>query len=304
MRLRRAGRASRGPINADVRRHPIVCESFTRETFQTVIPEDVRAEILTRLKKAETEHGVRILFAIESGSRAWGFASPNSDYDVRFIYMREPGWYQAVDLEERRDVIEYPIVDDIDLNGWDVRKALRLFWKSNPAFVEWIQSPIIYTEVSAFRTQSLRALPQIYAPDKGVYHYRSMAKTNYRGYLREPMVRLKKYFYVLRPLLAARWVESSGGAPPIEFDKLLTLLSDQEPVLNAIHVLLAQKRSTPELGMAPAVPVLNEFIEAALSKEIREAPRKSRSPRVVDLLNDIFHRTLCEYEATGSPLQS
>lgn len=103
-----------------------------------MIPEVVRAEILHRLRRTETENGVRILFAIEPGSRAWGFAPPNSDYDVRFIYMLEPRWYQAVDLEERRDVIEYPIIDDIDLNGWNVRKALRLFWKSSPAFVEWI----------------------------------------------------------------------------------------------------------------------------------------------------------------------
>jgi predicted nucleotidyltransferase len=169
-----------------------------------MIPDDVSAEIHTRLQRTEAEHGVRILFAIESGSRAWGFASPNSDYDVRFIYMREPKWYQAVDLEERRDVIEYPIVDDIDLNGWDVRKALRFFWKSNPAFVEWIQSPFVYLEKGEFLSKALQALPRIYAPEKGIYHYRSMAKTNYRGYLREPMVRLKKYFYVLRPLLAAK----------------------------------------------------------------------------------------------------
>jgi len=204
-----------------------------------------------------------------------------------------------VDLEERRDVIEYPIVDDIDLNGWDVRKALRLFWKSNPAFVEWIQSPIIYMETSGLRAQSLQALPQIYAPEKGVYHYRSMAKTNYRGYLKEPIVRLKKYFYVLRPLLAAKWVEERRSAAPIEFGTLLTLLSGQETVLNAIHTLLEQKRSTPELDMAPAVPVLNEFIEAALSQEVHDIPKKSRAPEVVDLLNEIFHSTLREYEVVN-----
>jgi uncharacterized protein len=149
---------------------------------------------------------VRTLFAVESGSRAWGFESPDSDYDVRFVYVHEPSWYQAVDLEERRDVIEYPIVDDIDLHGWDARKALRLFWKSNPAFVEWIQSPIVYLEQDAFRQKAIEALPTIYRPHNGIYHYRSMAKTNYRGYLQEPTVRLKKYFYVLRPLLAARWI--------------------------------------------------------------------------------------------------
>src|SRR3569623_3815539 len=116
-----------------------------------MISDEIRTEIMYRLGRAEEEHGVRILFAVESGSSAWGFASPNSDYDVRFIYAHEPSWYQAVDLEERRDVIENPIVDDIDLNGRDVRKALRLFWKSNPAFIEWILTTITYMYKSAFR---------------------------------------------------------------------------------------------------------------------------------------------------------
>lgn len=256
-----------------------------------MIDDDVRAEILRRLANAEAEHGVRILFAIESGSRAWGFASPNSDYDVRFVYMHEPSWYQAVDLEERRDVIEYPIVDDIDLNGWDVRKALRLFWKSNPAFVEWIQSPITYIERGDFRADALRALADVYSPEKGLYHYRSMARTTYRGQLQDPMVRLKKYFYALRPLLAARWVARTGHAPPIEFDRVLTMLDDMA-VLEAIAVLLAQKRAAPELGLAPAVPILNAFIEAELSDAPNEVPAKPQGERVIATLNTLFHDAL------------
>lgn len=126
-----------------------------------MIPDDIRREILQRLHTAEVEHGVRVLMAIESGSRAWGFASPNSDYDVRFIYVHPAHWYQAVDLEERRDVIEYPIVDDIDLNGWDLRKALRLYWKSNPALVEWLQSPITYMEHGGFRRAALALFNEV-----------------------------------------------------------------------------------------------------------------------------------------------
>lgn len=261
-----------------------------------MIADDIRTEVCRRLANAEDQHGVRILFAVESGSRAWGFESPNSDYDVRFIYMHEPSWYQAVDLEERRDVIEYPIVDDIDLNGWDVRKALRLFWKSNPAFVEWIQSPITYIERGNFRADALRALAEVYTPEKGLYHYRSMAKTNYRGYLREPMVRLKKYFYVLRPLLAARWVASTGQAAPIEFERLLTMLDDQA-VLDEIQSLLAQKRAAPELGLAPAVPVLNTFIETELNGLPGEVPEKPQGAKVVARLNKLFHDALMEHAA-------
>jgi len=260
-----------------------------------MIPEEIRAEVLARLARAETEHGVRILFAIESGSRAWGFASPNSDYDVRFIYMRVPEWYQAVDLEERRDVIEYPIVDDIDLNGWDVRKSLRLFWKSNPAFVEWIQSPITYIDRSLLRGAAKAVLPEIYSPEKGIYHYRSMARTNYRGYLREPMVRLKKYFYVLRPLLAARWIAKTGQAAPIEFETLLALLEQEPAVLTEVLSLLEQKRAAPELGLAPAVPILNAFIESELEGAPSVAPQKSHAPGVLGQLNGIFARVLEEY---------
>lgn len=264
-----------------------------------MIPEETGTEILQRLRSAEAEHGVRILLAVESGSRAWGFASPNSDFDVRFIYMRDPEWYQAVDLEERRDVIEYPIVDDIDLNGWDVRKALRLFWKSNPAFVEWLLSPITYIDESLFRRAALALLPGVYSPVKGVWHYRSMARTNYRGYLREPVVRLKKYFYVLRSLLAARWIARTGRAAPIEFERLLALLQDEPAVLSEVHLLLERKRNTPELGLAPAVPLLNMFIEAELEGGTVDVSQKSPVPRpkAIDQLNRLFHRVLEEHRA-------
>lgn len=142
-----------------------------------MIPTDVRAEIMRRLARTERKEGVRIVLAIESGSRAWGFASPDSDFDVRFIYARPREWYLAVDLEERRDVIEYPITDEIDLNGWDIRKALRLFWKSNPAFIEWIQSPIKYIEVGGFAQGARRLLSSVHSGESGIHHYRSMAKT-------------------------------------------------------------------------------------------------------------------------------
>ena len=263
-----------------------------------MIDPGIRAEIVHRLEQAETEHGVRILFAIESGSRAWGFASPDSDYDVRFIYMHAPQWYQAVDLEERRDVIEYPIVDEIDLNGWDIRKALRLYWKSNPAFVEWIQSPITYLELGDFRSNAIEMLPGVYAPVKGVHHYYSMARTNYRGYLREAVVPLKKYFYVLRPLLAARWLMQTGSAAPIEFERLLCLLDDEPEVLAEVHGLLERKRNTPEIGRAAAIPLLNAFIE----RELPDSPApslpatgKSSPSEVIDRLNALFHQTLREF---------
>ena len=254
-----------------------------------MIPEAVHIEILRRMRAAEEEHGVRILLAVESGSRAWGFASPDSDYDARFIYVHPQDWYLSVGLEERRDVIEYKIVDDIDLNGWDVRKALRLFRKSNPAFVEWIQSPIIYVEHGTFAAEVRKLLPAVYSCTSGVHHYRSMAKTNYRGYLKADQVPLKKYFYVLRPLLAVRWLERYGCAAPIEFDKLLHLIADHRDLVADIEALLARKRAAPEMGLAPPVQRINEFIEGELERLEGYAPAPAERGEVLSKLDAVFH---------------
>ncbi len=258
-----------------------------------MVEENVKVEILKRLRSTEEKEGVRILMAIESGSRAWGFASPNSDYDVRFIYVRDKDWYLDVDLEDKRDVIEYPIVDEIDLNGWDVRKALKLYWKSNPAFVEWIQSPITYINSGRFRDESRKILPNIYSVEKGIYHYRSMAKTNYRGYLRDEMVPLKKYFYVLRALFAIQWLEKYRGAAPIEFNKVLELVKDNE-LLDTVHELLEKKKNSREKMLAPAIPVLNKFIESELGRLETINPPKSDSKIEMRLLNQLFHMVLNE----------
>jgi predicted nucleotidyltransferase len=256
-----------------------------------IIPSDVRAEILKRIQQAEAEHGVRVLLAVESGSRAWGFESPNSDYDARFIYVHSREWYLSVGLEEQRDVIEYPIVDDIDLNGWDVRKALRLFWKSNPAFVEWIQSPIIYAESTSFADDVRRLLAEAYSCESGIYHYRSMAKTNFRGYLKGDLVPLKKYLYVLRPLLAVRWLQRYGTPAPIEFGKLLHLIDDQS-LLADIDALLERKRAAPEMGLDLPVPAIHAFIERELALLEDVTPTSFQRRDLLPSLNDVFHRSL------------
>lgn len=257
-----------------------------------MIPAPVRSDILSRIERAEREHGVRVLLAIESGSRAWGFESPNSDYDARFIYANSPDWYLSVNLEDKRDVIEYPIIDEIDLNGWDVRKALRLFARSNPAFVEWIQSPIVYLERGRFAADVRRLLPSVYSCMHGVHHYRSMARTNYRGYLKADLVPLKKYFYVLRPLLSVRWLERYGRPAPIEFERLLHLIDDQR-LLADIKTLLERKRAAPEMGLAPPVNSIHAFVEQELDR--LETVQVQASPiAVMDSLNEVFRAVIRE----------
>lgn len=231
--------------------------------LQQAIAAPIRQEIWQRIAAAEREHDVKVLYAVESGSRAWGFASPNSDYDVRFVYAHKPEWYLSVDLADKRDVIEYPIVDEIDINGWDVRKALQLFNKSNPAIVEWLQSPLVYGDDGYFAAQLRPLLTSGYSLNKGVYHYLHMAKTNYRGYLKGSEVRLKKYFYVLRPLLAIRWLLAHRSVAPIEFPRLLTMLTE-ENVRTEVDKLLAVKMRSDELQVGSKIQVLNQFIETEL----------------------------------------
>jgi hypothetical protein len=181
----------------------------------------MKQEILARLSHLEQEEGVRILYACESGSRAWGFPSTDSDYDVRFIYLQPQDWYLSIDLEKKRDVIERPINDQIDLNGWDLRKALWLYRKSNPPLLEWLGSPIIYLEKYSTASQLRTLAPEYYSPKACMYHYLHMARGNYREYLKGERVWIKKYFYILRPLLAINWLEKEMGIVPTEFRKLV-----------------------------------------------------------------------------------
>jgi len=270
-------------------------------TARSPIPAAIREEILRRIRAAEDEHGIRVLLAVESGSRAWGFASPDSDFDARFIYVHARDWYLSINFEDRRDVVEYPIVDEIDLNGWDLRKALRLFRKSNPTFVEWIHSPIVYLENGVFASRVRSLLSAIYSVESGLKHYRSMAKTNFREYLKGDLVRLKKYFYVLRPLLAARWLEQYKTAPPIEFESLLSMIDDRADLRSDIDCLLAQKRAAPELGLSAPIPRINEFIEGELLR--LDALDLSREGRGLDVnaereLDALFNDCLNERSNT------
>jgi len=271
-------------------------QSAQGSTLHPAISSDAHAEIQRRLRLAEVEHNVRILYAIESGSRAWGFHSPDSDYDVRFIYVRPKDWYLSIDVEDRRDVIEYPIVDEIDINGWDLRKALRLQAKSNPAMVEWLHSPIIYQENGAFAAAARSLLTDHYHRLRGFHHYRSSAKRNYQQFLREDMVKLKKYLYVLRPLLAVRWLEQYDSIAPIEFDRLRVTLTDPA-VQDAIDQLLIQKRMHSELEKQPPIPILQIWINQELARLEHVPIDQSADPVAMQVLNELFQRLIHDAEA-------
>ncbi|WP_016756963.1 nucleotidyltransferase domain-containing protein [Leptospira santarosai] len=226
-----------------------------------ILPE-IKKKIQDRLAELESEFGVEILLAVESGSRAWGFESTDSDYDVRFIYKHKTEWYLSV--LPGRDVIEIPIVDLMDYSGWDLRKSFFLMNKSNPVLFEWLQSPIVYKRNEVFYEIFFEVSKEYFSPIGTVYHYLKMASRNYRDYLKRETVRVKKYFYVLRPLFACSWVEQKLSFPPMEFQTLLDSVLFDSAVRKEIDSLLDKKRNGIELDEENRIDVLNEFIETQI----------------------------------------
>lgn len=212
--------------------------------------------ILNKLKDIEEKENVKIIHCIESGSRAWGFASPDSDYDVRFIYIRPIEYYLR--LDETRDVIEWQLDDTLDINGWDIQKLFRLLYKSNPTVFEWNGSSIIYKTTDEWQNIS-KIINNYFVKKSGLYHYLNMARTNYRQYLKDDLVVLKKYFYVLRPILACKWILSKGTPPPMLFEVLVeNCLEDN--LKNEVYKLLDAKINNPEIKKAPKISILNDYI--------------------------------------------
>ncbi|MHC4884517.1 MAG: nucleotidyltransferase domain-containing protein [Planctomycetota bacterium] len=229
----------------------------------------IEKRICEELRAIEARDSVTILYACESGSRAWGFPSEDSDYDVRFLYVHPQEWYLRVDNDRLRDVIELPIDDELDISGWELRKALNLLYKSNPALIEWINSPIIYRRDETFHQEVKTLLPIYYSPKACFHHYAHMASGNNRGYLQGEEVNIKKYFYVLRPVLAMRWIERELGVVPTEFAALMDATLTDPELTRAIQELLAMKAKGFESKFMPRVPVISDFIESELERFTR-----------------------------------
>lgn len=245
-------------------------------------------EIVRRLSQIEDEESVHIFYACESGSRAWGFPSADSDYDVRFLYVRSKDWYLSINVEDKRDVIERPISDDLDISGWDLRKALKLLRKSNPPLLEWLTSPIIYLEKSEITSRLRELVPEFYAPIACAHHYLHMAQGNYREYLKGDEVRVKKYFYVLRPLLAIKWIEKQSDVMPMEFGALLERSVESAELKNAIRELMEKKQAGLELDTGPRIEIISDFIESELRRLETELSVGIRDKPESEKLDEFF----------------
>lgn len=249
----------------------------------------MKEKIQEQLRRIEEAENIKILLAVESGSRAWGFASPDSDYDVRFVYIRRPEDYLRLDAV--RDVIELPIDDVLDINGWDLQKTLRLLYKSNPTLFEWFSSPIVYQKTE-FADKFRELMMHYFSSKKTLYHYISMAEGNYREYLQGEIVRAKKYFYVLRPVLACRWILDRGTPPPMLFSELI---KEKLPIelINPVNQLLELKMNSFEVKLIKRITKINEYLDTSIPS-IKSAVRlldDSHTPKWNEL-NQLFLREL------------
>ena len=222
---------------------------------------EIQEIIQQKLTEIEQKENVTVLHAVESGSRAWGFASPDSDYDVRFIYVRRKKDYLR--LEKCPDVIEWQLDETLDINGWDLQKALILLHGSNPTLFEWNDSPVVYRTTDYWQTHR-EEIRRCFQSKAGMYHYLSMAKSNYRAYLCGETVRLKKYFYVLRPVLAAKWIAERHCPPPVLFSELAEAMLT--PALRPdVERLLELKMQTPEMGEREKIPALHDYLTESIA---------------------------------------
>lgn len=256
---------------------------------------DVRKLIESRLTSIAAENQITIIHACESGSRAWGFPSPDSDYDVRFIYLHPSRWYLS--LTEGRDVIDLALEETpagvLDLGGWDLRKSLRLLMKSNPVIWEWLQSPIRYGNLPTQSIPDLRTeLDRFYSPITACHHYLSICRNTMQQALQGRQIKIKKYFYMLRPLLAAYWIERYQTIPPMELAPLLNVLDDNPAIKAAIQDLQARKQHIDEQIQIDRVAVIDEFLVSELNRLLEAAKTLPAGDGDPAALNSLFQRLL------------
>ena len=247
--------------------------------------------VLLKIKEMEEKENIRVLHAVESGSRAWGFASPDSDYDVRFIYVRDRDFYLS--LRDTKDFIDWELNEVFDINGWDVRKALQHFHKSNATLFEWSNSLAVYYTTEEWGKLYSGAAENYFACKPSLYHYYGTANKNYHEYLMDDLVKYKKYFYVLRPILACKWIEERKCPPPVSVEELCGAVLE-DGMKEAVRELLARKGQMFESDKAPMLEKINRYIEEQLAhyKGLVESMEDDRNPDW-EPLEEAFRGLVC-----------
>lgn len=253
-----------------------------------------RLQIGRKLDEIARDEGVRILLAVESGSRAWGFHSPDSDYDVRFLYARPVSDYLA--LQPPRDVIERPIdADDLDVGGWDISKALKLVSRGNAVVSEWLSSPIVYAEDPAFRLLFEPLARDWQTLHGDVAHYYGLARRQWGSFIEgRTEVRLKKYFYVIRPAVTLHWLrEGNTGTPPMNLPRLLQDVRLPEATARALADLQTRKQAAGEaVGIGARISAIDDYVREQMTWGLSQKAREPRRDPALWARTEAAFRTL------------
>jgi hypothetical protein len=246
-------------------------------------------KINSYLTKIAIEKNIKILFACETGSRAWGFPSPDSDYDIRMIYVHQKDWYLSIN--ERTDSIERMFENNnIDISGWELRKSLRLLRKSNAALLERIQSPIIYRADEAFVTDFLAASQVQYSRIATIHHYLSMAKNFIADLESEENYKLKKFFYALRSAAVCKWILLYEEMPPIEFAKIYPNIGLHNDLVNRIEELIQIKSTISEAYLHHGEADLIAFIRDCIQESEEKRHSLPSSKGTTEALNILLRK--------------
>lgn len=245
------------------------------------------------LQRIGQEHQVQILLAVESGSRAWGFESPDSDYDCRFIFIR--GIEQYLSLSPPRDVIEIPIDPIFDINGWDLGKALKLMLKGNAVVVEWLQSPISYCGSEDFKIELLAFATKFASRELVARHYLHLGLRQRRMYFGDGrFITLKKLFYALRPATVLRWLRHHPHerVPPMHFPTLMEGSEPPNAIYDLVSSLIERKAQRRELGTELIPHDIGRYVDAEFEMATRllSPSRVTLSPEAHEEADSLFCR--------------
>lgn len=235
-----------------------------KETFKELEKRrKMRTKIIEALRKLEEEKNIRILYACETGSRAWGFASEDSDYDVRFIYVHDTSWYLS--LDEKPDTISIMLEErELDLVGWELRKTLRLMKKSNASLFEKLDSPEVYINDDYFDKGIKSYVSEAFSPIAVMYHYLSMCKNVFSEVENKEKYTLKMLFYSLRTALASKWVQDKNTIPPMVFNTMVKELDFDAKLKERIALLLELKSAVDEKYLHDGEADLINFVRETI----------------------------------------
>jgi len=251
----------------------------------------MKEKIKNYLQEIEKEKDIKILLACETGSRAWGFPSPDSDYDIRMIYVHKKEWYLS--LTEPRDTIERMYENnDIDITGWDLRKALRLLGKSNASFLERIQSTTLYKYDEDFLSEIKGISQNYYSKIATMYHYLNMANKCYREVTEEKTYRLKKLFYALRAATTCKWILNREEIPPIVFLEMMEGLEIEASIKERIKELIKLKSEINESYLHKGEEEIFTFIKNNISIAKENSQKLPSAKGKLEDLNVFFRKQI------------